>query len=192
MTQKNDALTRVIKSLAYQFGIFTLLFYLTSCSASKKINEDLLIGSWSRNKIVSIIPKASSENYASILDSLGLPSEVSVGSNEADRKVVIIQGRTEKSLTAAETEEKLLKLQTLFPDFKDVMVFNADKTFNISTQKSKIDGNWKMNGKGNAIALYIQGVSAPKTLTLLKIDSKFLEVVDHFPTSDVQIGYQKK
>jgi hypothetical protein len=151
-----------------------------------------LIGSWSRNKIVSIIPKASSENYASILDSLGLPSEVSVGNNEADRKVVIIQGRTEKSLNATETEEKLLKLQTLFPDFKDVMVFNSDKTFNISSQKNKIDGNWKMNGKGNTITLYIQGVSAPKTLTLLKIDSKFLEVVDHFPTSDVQIGYQKK
>jgi hypothetical protein len=192
MTQKNDALTRIIKSLAYQFGIFTLLFYLTSCSASKKINEDLLIGSWTRNKIVSIIPKASAENYASVLDSLGLPSEVSVGNNEADRKVVIIQGRTEKSLTAAETEEKLLKLQTLFPDFKDVMVFNSDKTFNISAQKNKIDGNWKMNGKGNTITLYIQGVSAPKTLTLLNIDSKFLEVVDHFPTSDVQIGYQKK
>jgi len=192
MIQKNDALTRILKSFAYQFGIFTLLFYLTSCSASKKINEDLLIGSWSRNKIISIIPKTSAENYAAILDSLGLPSEVSVGNNEADRKVVIIQGRTEKSLTAAETEEKLLKLQTLFPDFKDIMVFNPDKTFNISTQKSRIDGNWKMNGKGNTITLIMQDASASRTLTLLNIDAKFLEIIDHFPTSDVQIGYQKK
>lgn len=61
----------------------------------------------------------------------------------------------------------------------------------ISTQKTLINGTWKMNGNGNKITLSIQDVSAPMILTLVKINSTTMEIVDHFPNSDFQMLYKK-
>ncbi len=192
MVQKSSKNNRMNKTFNASCGIIAFLIIFSSCSTSKKLNEQLLIGSWNRNKIVSILPKTSSENYSAVLDSLGVPAEVTASKNEADRKVVLVQGRSEKSSSASDKEDQLNKLQSLFPDFKDVIEFKADKTCTIVARKGTANGTWDLNGKGNLITLNIQNVATPVTLSLVKIDASTLEIVDHFPSSDVQIGYLKK
>ncbi|HZX63589.1 MAG TPA: hypothetical protein VFE66_10285 [Bacteroidales bacterium] len=173
-------------------GLIVLLIFFTACSASKKINEKLIVGNWNRDKIVSILPTAGSENYSAILDSLGVPFEVSALQNEAgNRKIVLVTGKSDKLLSDSEKEEKFAMLQSIFPDFKNTIEFKTDKKIIISTQKTLINGTWKMNGNGNKITLSIQDVSAPMILTLVKINSTTMEIVDHFPNSDFQMLYKK-
>jgi hypothetical protein len=173
-------------------GLIIFLIFFTSCSVSKKINEKLIVGKWNQDKIVSILPTAGSENYSAILDSLGLPFEVAVAPNEPKGKIVLLTGRSEKLLSDSEKEEKLARLQSSLPDFKNTLEFKTHKKISISTQKSLINGTWKMNRKGDKIKLSIQDASSPMILTLVKIDSKTMEIVDHFPNCDFQIRYQKK
>lgn len=188
---KNVKNTKTMKLSGVPSGLIVLLIFFTACSASKKINEKLIVGKWNRDKIVSILPTAGSENYSAILDSLGLPFELAVTPNKPKGKIVLVTGRSEKLLSDSEKEEKLAKLQSFFPDFKNTLEFKPDKKISISTQKNLINGTWKMNGNGNKITLSIQDVSAPMILTLVKINSTTMEIVDHFPNSDFQILYKK-
>ena len=193
MIQQTVKNTKTTKLFGVPSGLIVLLIFFTSCSASKKINEKLIIGNWNRNKIISLSTTAGSDNYEVFSEALGLPLTGNVSKSESSKKVELDMEKIEQfSNSDLAKEEKFVKFKSIFPDFKNTIEFKADKKVIISTQKTMMNGTWKMNGKGDKIKLSIQDVSAPMRLTLLKIDSTTMEIVDHFPNSDFQILYQKK
>jgi len=176
-----------MKILKSSLIILLGLALLSSCDTVNHVNGKLIVGSWKFDKVMAYTP-FSSEAAESLYTPSAAGEQTKSGSSTSISEALEIKKKIKESVINNDPSV----LVTRFPEMITAIEFKADNTAHVTSRKTSIKGTWKMNGKGDKIKLSIQDASSPMILTLVKINSKTMEIVDHFSNSDFQILYQKK
>jgi len=167
------------------FNVFVFaaaLVILASCAPS--INEKLIVGKWTRDKILSF---EKNKNF-----------QVAPAATEpppAGHDLISSQANDENGLIAFKQaminsgEEGRKSIETTI---KTSMEFRDDKSATVALRHSTLNGTWKMNHKGTKITVRDSKTKEKQKIDLISIDSLNMRVADSYPIGKMLLEYMKR